>query len=360
MEKRPHHPPQLSSPLALDYGVLSQDLARAQYALGLLEGLQRKLQNPSLLIAPLSAKEAAVSSKIEGTQSSVSDVFLYEAGGEPRHADTREVVNYRQAMNFATHELKRGRHFSLHLMKSVHQILLSNVRHRGTPGEFRRQQVWLGKAGEPIEKAQYVPPEALHVPEYMENLLSYVEKSADLIIVQAGILHYQFEAIHPFDDGNGRIGRLLVPLLLFHQKHLSRPFLYLSGYLERHRDEYIEALHIVDESGRYEPWLGFFFRAVIEQSKETQQLIEAVYRLYDDLRTQFLAVRSPYLVPLLDFLFRRPVFTFPMAMSELRASRLTCVRLVRQLQNANVVDELANRHKRAKLFAFVPLLKILR
>lgn len=133
MKKRPSHPPQLSSPVALDYGTLSQELARAQYALGLLEGLQRKLHNPSLLIAPLSAKEAAVSSKIEGTQSSVSDVFLYEAGGEPRHADTREVVNYRQAMEFATRELERGRHFSLHLVKSVHQILLSNVRHRGTP-----------------------------------------------------------------------------------------------------------------------------------------------------------------------------------------------------------------------------------
>ena len=362
MVTKHHDPTKLSGEkLELDYNEFASELADAEYALGLLEGSQKKLQNSELLISPLTAKEAAVSSKIEGTQSTVSDVFLHEAVGTTRYPDIAEVANYRTAMQFAIKELENNKILSKHLIRSMHQILLKNTRHKGVLGVFRKGDVWIAKKiGDPIEKAIYVPPEAHFVDEYIDNLLEYLENGKESTLVKAGIAHYQFEAIHPFDDGNGRIGRLMIPLVLHHNNRLSKPILYISGYMEANRNEYIEVLHLVDESGKMEPWLKFFFKSVAAQLRETQELVSAIYALYDSIKTRFDNSKSPYLVGFLDFVFKSPVFTVPMIREATKiSSDLTAKRLIKIFLEEKYLVEMPERFRRAKVYRFKPLLDIL-
>jgi Fic family protein len=348
-------------PVELETKLFALELGRANYAVGLLEGSQRRLLNPSLLIAPLTAKEAEESSKIEGTLSSASDVFIYEAGGGAKYSDTIEVSNYRKTIIAAVGEMQKGRPITAHLIKSLHGNLLKDTRHKGILGEFRKAAVWIGeKRTDPIEKAIYVPPEAIHVPGYVENLLEYMDKTDLDPLVQAGVAHYQFEAIHPFEDGNGRIGRLLIPLLLYRRGLISSPVIYLSGYLEENRDEYREMLHSADQSGHLEQWLAFFLKAVAAQAGETQRLIDEINKLYDELAESFDAVKSPYSRKLLDFIFKRPAFTLPDVGRHLKAAPLTCRRLVGQLLAKKVVSPLPQKFGRAKLYSFTKLINLLR
>lgn len=358
-----HHKPKFlkTSGIELNYNLFAEELAEAKYSLGLLEGSQKNLQNPSLLMSPLAAKEATVSSKIEGTESTVSDVFIYEAGGPPHHSDTAQVANYRRAMYFAIDELGKGRKLSGHIIKSLHGILLQSVRHKGDLGSFRKKSVWIAeRQGEPIEKANYVPPEFHVVQDYMDNIITYLEKGKEIILVKTGLIHYQFEAVHPFEDGNGRVGRLLIPLMLFYEKKLSVPILYLSGYFEAHRNEYLHALHEVDTTGVYEHWLKFFFKSVAKQLNETQDLIEKFYHLYNQIKSQFEVTKSPYLAPFIDFLFESPVFTIPQAKKKLECgSALTARKLVKLFSSRKIVVESPIRHGKAKLYIFRQLLDLL-
>jgi Fic family protein len=347
--------------LSLDYNKFANELSTAEYALGLLQGSQKKLQNASLLVSPLTAKEAATSSKIEGTQSDVADVFMYEAGGETKHGDIREVINYRRAINLAMLEINKGRELSSHLIESLHAVLLEEVRHKGLLGEFREGQVWIAeRSGDPIEKAIYIPPEPLHVKGLVENLFDYINKGKENALVKAGIAHYQFEAIHPFDDGNGRIGRLFIPIVLFKHQRLTSPILYLSGYFDDHRDEYIEKLHAVDEGLEIEEWLKFFLKSVASQLGQTQKIIEDIYTLYDKVRTETSNIKSPFIIPFIDMLFMSPVFTIKMVQDHTNcASYLTATSLIKNLKASGYVVELGNK-KKNKLFKFEPLMEILK
>src|SRR3989338_583972 len=346
--------------LRLDYNRLAEELSIAEYALGLLEGSQKKLQNPELLISPLTAKEAATSSKIEGTQSDVADVFRFEAGIETKHADTREVVNYRSAMRLAMREIGKGRIVSTHLIEALHEVLLKDVRHRGVPGKFREGRVCIGeRIGDPIEKAIYIPPEPFHVKSLIDNLFDYINSGKENALIKAGIVHYQFEAIHPFDDGNGRIGRLLIPLILYKHQRLSSPILYLSGYFNEHRDEYIARLHAVDEGVVIEEWLKFFLRSVAEQLNQTQKIIGEIYSLYDEMRREVAGIKSPYIIPFIDMLFMYPIFTIKMVQDHTKCSSyLTAVTLIRNMQKREYINEIGKK-VRNKLFSFAPLLQII-
>ncbi|MEK7639347.1 MAG: Fic/DOC family N-terminal domain-containing protein [Patescibacteria group bacterium] len=346
--------------LTLDYNKFANELSTAEYALGLLEGSQKKLQNPDLLISPLTAKEAVMSSKIEGTQSDVADVFMFDAGEQTKHADIREVVNYRRAMSLAMREIGKSRDVTSHLIESLHSVLLEDVRHKGLLGKFREGQVWIAeRAGDSIEKAIYIPPEPIHVRGLINNLFDYINNGKENALLKAGITHYQFEAVHPFDDGNGRIGRLLIPLVLHKQQRLSSPILYLSGYFEDHRDEYIDKLHAIDEGNDIEEWLKFFLQSVSGQLNETQKIIEAIYELYYDIRRAYNGVKSPYIIPFIDMLFISPIFTIKMVQEHTKcASYLTATNLIRSLEKKGYVFEIGNR-SRNKLFRFDPLLTIL-
>jgi len=357
-----HKPKKLfNTRLNLDYNKFGEQLSKAQYSLGLLEGSQKKLHNPTLLISPLTVKEATVSSSIEGTQSTVSDVYLYEAGGKPKHIDTPQVVNYRKAMNFAMNGLIKGRSISSHFINTMHGILLKGVRHRGKIGEFRNDKVWIAeREDDPIEEALYVPPQHYLVPEYMEDLIKYISQGKENALIKAGLSHYQFEAIHPFNDGNGRIGRLLIPLILCYKNRLTHPILYISGYLEKNRDDYIESLHRVDVTGNYEDWLNFYFNSVSNQLEETQKLIDSIYNLYEYTKEKIRLSKSPYFIPFLDFVFKSPIFTIQMAKNNTGVStRTTILNLIKTFEAKGFIIGLDVRKERAKLYIFDPLIKLL-
>lgn len=361
MSVQHHHPKRL--PVDIDYGKFAKELAQAQYYIGLLQGSQKTLHNSIHLIGPLVAKEAAVSSKIEGTQSTSTDIYLYAAGGKPNYTDTPVVSNYRTAMYEAIYAISSRNKITKHLINSLHATLLDGVKHSGRLGKFRNGDVWIAKQeGDPIEKALYIPPEAIHVSSYIENLIEYIDTdNSEINLVKAGMVHYQFEAVHPYEDGNGRIGRLLIPLILFYKGELSLPIVYSSGYFEERPDQYRKALREVDKTGNYEPWIKFFLEAISEQAKETLSLIDEITSLNLSLKKRYEVSKSPYLLRLIDLLFESPVISPPEIMKRLKIpSRMTASRLVDELVKDDVlvlIDE--KGPSGTKLYAFVGLIKII-
>jgi Fic family protein len=288
---------------------------------------------------------------------------MFEASGKLKYDDTPQVLNYRQAMNDAIEELRRGRSLSTHLIKSLHHTLLTGVRFKGSLGEFRKDKVWIAeKKGDPIEKAIYIPPEHFNVAGYMDEIVKYIEQGSEHALIKAGLVHYQFEAVHPFDDGNGRIGRLLIPLILNYENSLTQPLLYISGYFDTHRDEYLAKLHQVDETGDYEEWLKFFFTSVTAQLKSTQTLINEIYGLYDKVKESFKVTKSPYLIPFLDFIFIRPVFSVPMILKSNIGThnRTTINNLIDMFKEKKFVIDTETLDQRAKIYEFKPLIERLK
>lgn len=350
-------------PVDLDYGQFARELAQAQYAIGLLQGSQKMLHNARHLIGPLVAKEAEVSSKIEGTQSTSKDVYVYAAGGRASHDDTPVVSNYRSAMFEAIDAAAGRKRVTKSLIKSLHKTLLTGVRYKGRLGDFRTDSVWIAERdGDPIEKALYIPPEHFHIASYIDNMIDYIDNDRnDLNLVKAGVVHYQFEAVHPFEDGNGRIGRLLIPLILFYKGELSLPIVYSSGYFEARPNEYREALRRVDETGEYEPWLKFFFAAIAEQAKDTLRLVDSITGLNEELKRKYQTSKSPYMLRLVDLLFEHPVVSPPQVNRLLGIpSRMTTSRLIEQLVRDDVLLEISQKGSGGtSLYAFTDLIDII-
>jgi Fic family protein len=344
-------------PVKLDYSVFAKEWAEASFALGRLDESQKKLPNPNLLVAPMVTKEATISSKIEGTRSTLSDVMLFEAGEEAKYSDTQEVVNYRRATFWAIDALNK-RDFNLPLIKELHNMLLRGVRgEKYNCGKFRNNQVWIGKKGERIDKATYVPVDPLLVLDYMENLENYLLNNVENPLLKAGIIHYQFEAIHPFSDGNGRIGRLIIPLFLHKNGMLFQPILYLSGYFEEHRSEYIEALHDVDVTQKYENWLKLFLGAVKEQAGETQRTIDDIMLLRREIEIKTELIKSPYMGKVLDFIFNMPIFSTSDITKSLGFGRATALRLIKNLEELNIIIQYKDAvSKKKKVFLFPRLI----
>jgi Fic family protein len=350
---KPYHPPKL--PIKLDPGKFYLELANASLELGNLNGLCQNLPNPSLLIAPLLTKEATISSKIEGTRSTVSDVLKFEATGIPKYDDTIEVSNYKKAMMMAIDGLK-NRKLDLSFIKTLHQILLENTRGHNTRGKFREKQVWIGTKGAKIEEATYIPPEPFLVQEYMENLEDYIlSENYEDPLVKIAIIHYQFEAIHPFEDGNGRIGRLLIPLYLYWKKILNLPILYISGYFEKNRDEYIDKLNYVDRTQEYEEWIKFFLISIINQSKQTQELIYKILELKAKIEEKVKTIKSPYKQEVLNLIFSKPIFQ----RTDLKINKRTAIRLIKEFISLKILEELKIEKIKGRVYVFKDLVKIL-
>jgi len=350
---KPYHPPKL--PVKLEPSKFYLELADASLELGNLNGLCQNLPNPSILIAPLLSKEATVSSKIEGTRSTVSDVLKFEATGIPKYDDTIEVSNYKRAMLMAIDALKE-RKLDLSFIKTLHQILLERARGHQKRGKFREVQVWVGAKGAKIEEASYIPPEPFLVPEYMENLENYIlSENQEHPLVKIAIIHYQFEAIHPFEDGNGRIGRLLIPLYLYWKKILNLPILYISGYFERYRDEYIDKLNYVDKTQNYEEWIKFFLISIRNQSKQTQTLIYKILKLKENVEEKIKKIKSPYKQEVINLMFSKPFFR----RSDLKLEKMTSIRLLKKLVSFGILEELDIKGIKGKVYVFNELVKIL-
>jgi Fic family protein len=251
-------PPRLST----DWD-LANLLSRADRALGELSGLARNLPNPHLLIGPFVRREAVLSSRIEGTQASLSDLFYFEAAHSEKTAlpkkppsDVQEVTNYVKALEYAPKRIK-DLPLSLRLIRELHEILLSGVRgEHWTPGEFRRSQNWIGPPGCTLIDATFVPPPPQDMMEALGQLEKYLHMPSNLPpLVHIALVHYQFEVIHPFLDGNGRIGRLLISLLLCHEGLIDQPFLYLSAFFEHRRPNYYQRLLDISTGGKWRQWI---------------------------------------------------------------------------------------------------------
>jgi Fic family protein len=327
-------------------------LSEADRAIGTLNGMGETLPNPHLLIVPFTRREAVLSSKIEGTQASLSELFQFEAGRETAGpADVREVSNYVRAMEYGLQRL-RELPLSTRLVRELHEQLLRGVRGKQyTPGEFRTSQNWIGAPGRTLDEATFVPPP----PGEMVPLLSDWERflhspSRFPPLIECALMHYQFEVIHPFLDGNGRVGRLLVTLYLVAREHLCQPLLYLSAFFESNQMEYYERLLAVSQRGDWEGWLCFFLRGVAEQSWDVVKRSRSILGLQEEYRRQLYDARaSRSTIRLVDFLFQSPVLTVPMAVSALGITYPSAAKALTNLADAGIVEKL-DAGKRGRMF----------
>lgn len=289
-------------------------IGKANRALAYYDGILYGVSNPAVLLSPLTTQEAVISSKIEGTQATLGEVFRFEAGEVPkqesRRLDIEEIMNYRRAMLQAEKELAT-RPFSLNLLKKLHTVLLTGVRGRDKKkGEFRTTQNWIGASNSPIDKADFVPPDPMYVMEYLDNWEKYYHLDRPDPLVQLAIIHAQFEIIHPFLDGNGRIGRMIIPLFLFEKSLLSHPMFYIAAYMEKHRDQYVERLRALClKPDAWNKWIEFFLKAVFEQAQINADKARRIIDLHERLKNQVIELtHSQFAIPLLDFMFERPIF----------------------------------------------------
>ena len=323
-------------------------LSNADRALGELAGLGNTLFNPHLLILPFSRREAVLSSQIEGTQSTLSDLYAYEAEqlslfGPP--SDAHEVHNYVTALEYGLERLQI-RPISLRLIREVHAKLMQGVRgEHQTPGEFRRSPNWIGSAGATLNTAPYVPPPVYEMKAELYAFEKYLHTEPGYPpLIRLGLMHYQFEAIHPFLDGNGRIGRLLIVLLMVAWKLLPSPLLYLSAYIVENRQYYYDLLLQVSQHGVWEEWLQFFLQGVASQSRDAIARARRLQTLREAYRQQFQEGRSSAkLLQAIDLLFVRPILTIQQIETELGMSFATAGKYASQMQNKGILREITGQ-----------------
>lgn len=297
----------------IDWTGLVPSISAANRALAEYKGVLFGIPNPEILLSPLTTQEAVLSSRIEGTRATFVEVLRYEAGEEAeqeeRRLDIQEIINYRRALRAAEKAMLR-RPFSLNLLLRLHSILLEGVRGRDKGrGRFRTVQNYIGLPGARLEDALYVPPEPNRVKEYMDNWEKYYHGEERDPLVQLAVVHAQFEAIHPFVDGNGRLGRMLVPLFLNEKALLTRPTFYISSLLEMRRSEYYQTLRGLDGPESWNRWIEFFLAALAEQSRQNTDKVRGILALRERLVEEVSNLtRSKHSVVLLDRVFRQPIF----------------------------------------------------
>jgi Fic family protein len=314
-------------------------LDEASRAVATLAGVGETIPNPHLLVRPFMRREAVLSSRIEGTQASLSDLYLYEASKQVR-GDVLEVRNYVSALDEGI-ELLEKLPISLRLINRLHASLLTGVRgQQRRPGEIRDMQVWIGAAGTPVEEARFVPPPPSHVLDAMTDWERFANEDLQMPpLVQCALLHYQFEAIHPYFDGNGRIGRLLIVLFLCARGVLSVPLLYLSAYFERDRQAYYDQLLDVSATGDWSAWLRYFLEGVIEQAHDSLTRTRQIRDLYDTYRDVLLKKRiTGNATGLVDLLFVQPYMTAPFAAAALNITNAGARKILERLVEVELID----------------------
>lgn len=352
------HP--LPPTLVLSPGLIEQ-LSVADRSVGELSGVARTLPNPHLLIGPFVRREAVLSSRIEGTQASLSDLFYFEASGKatPEAPDVKEVANYVKSLEYALRRLAKLP-VSLRLIREMHRQLLEGVRgEHFTPGEFRRSQNWIGPPGCTLTEAVFVPPPAGEMMQCLDVFEKYLHQASPFPqLVQLAVVHYQFEAIHPFLDGNGRIGRLLVTLLMSTRGLLPRPLLYLSAYFERHRDEYYRHLLSVSQKGTWIDWITFFLRGVADQSQDALARAASLLDLWRDYRAKVQSARSSaLLLQLVDQFFADPAITVGRAARLLKVTYRSAQLNIDKLVEQGILQEVTGR-ERNRVFAAREIIRI--
>jgi len=340
-------------------------LSEADRALARLDGVSSILPNPDHFIAMYTKKEALLSSQIEGTQASLEGVLAFEAGLKPKEDihEIKKVINYVKALNYGIDRLRKNDFpMSLRLVKEIHNILLKGT--RGTSrnlGVFRRSQNWIGPPGGTINNAISIPPPPNQVRELMLNLEIFMHRKDNIPpLVKIGLIHAQFETIHPFLDGNGRIGRLLITFYLYWKGILTRPLLYLSYYLKEYRNEYYDYLMKIRLEGDWENWLKFFLQGVAEISLEAASSAKEIISLKDKLTNKLLMkkIKGAQAVKLLDILFEKPLISVSDIVMQLKISRQTATQLVNKFSEINILNEVSGKIRYRK-YLFADYIKII-
>nr|HMS14693.1 Fic family protein [Microthrixaceae bacterium] len=313
-----------------------------------LGGVGRLIPNPHLLIGPHLRLEAVLSSRIEGTKTDVSELLRFEAGqvlpGEAAD-DATEVRNYIVAMEHGLARVREGFPISIRLFREMHERLLGGARgqHRH-PGELRRSPVWLG--GSTLDDAVFVPPPPDEMNHALSDLERFLHETELPLLVQLAVAHYQFEVIHPFLDGNGRIGRLMIPLMLVLREALPQPLLYLSAYLEQHRSEYYDHLLFTSQKGDLMPWIAFFLRGVRQQSRDSEERTVRLVELQHQLRNELLDEGRPNsVVRLAEQLFAVPLVTAPRVEAAIGVTRPTAQAAIDALVERGDLTEITGRSR---------------
>ena len=354
--------PKLLPPERLNWEKFVNLVGKANAEVARFDGLLQSMPNPAVLLSPLTTQEAVLSSKIEGTRATLQEVLEFEADPlkeTEKYNDIKEILNYREAMNYAVREIEKVS-FTSRLIRNIHNILLNSVRGQNKDqGNFRRIQVHIGKSNK-IEEASYVPPICGDIPDLMNNLQKYAHYEEKDALVQLAIIHAQFEIIHPFMDGNGRVGRILMPIFLYFKKVLSSPMFYLSAYFEMNREEYYKRLLNVSQNGDWDGWIIYFLNAVAEQSRKNIEKAKAIHKLYDFKKGRIDELtHSRFGFKTLDFIFSYPVFTSTQFIKLSKISKNTAMRILSELEKGGVLKVIERGSgKRPTTYAFIKLLSI--
>lgn len=336
-------------------------LVKANKQLALLEGIATRIPNMDLFISMYVRKEALMSSQIEGTQATLEDVLdpcLQENTNRP----VGDVVNYIKATDFAINRLKELP-LCNRLIKEVHEVLLQGVRGQNkSPGEFRNSQNWIGSAGCNLQNARFVPPAVEDMKQAMSDLEKYINEDDSLdVLIRAGLIHYQFETIHPFLDGNGRIGRLLITLFLMEKKILTTPALYISYFLKKNRIEYYDRMSEVRLKGDYEQWVKFFLEAVYESAKDATETIDKLVALHDRNCTaiEYLGRRAKNVMRVFAYLEVNPIIEIQKTSKELGIAFNTMSSVVKDLIDIGILEQTSTQ-SRNRTFVYKEYLEILK
>lgn len=347
---------------------LVQTLSDADRALGELAGLGRMLPNPNLLVQPFIRREAVLSSRIEGTRADITNLYAYEAGQLhlPGFAppvpeeDVREVLNYVHTLEYGLQRLATLP-VSLRLVRELHARLMQDVRgDYATPGEFRHSQNWIGEPGCMLNDADFVPPPVPQMHGALDAWEKYIHADDSLPpLIRLALIHYQFEAIHPFIDGNGRVGRLLNSLLLANWNLLPYPLLYLSAYFERHRPAYYDHLMAISTSGQWKEWLIFYLEGVVSQAQDAIRKAKQLQDLQLTWRERLIQVSRASVLPLrlADSLFKAPAITIPQAQELLEVTYHSARRNVEKLCQEQILQQVDDASYN-KVFIAPAILKI--
>jgi Fic family protein len=351
-------------PSSLDLASLVPLIGPANAAVARYEGVLHAVPNAQVLLSPLTTQEAVLSSKIEGTQATFGEVLEFEASEEAasteKRDDIQEVLQYRAALRGAVAEMDRVP-LSQRLIRNAHRVLMRGVRGKAkSPGRYRRIPNWIGPVGCEQDRAKFVPPPAGEIAALMSGWERYMHAEAPDLLVQLAVLHVEFEAIHPFLDGNGRLGRLLVPLFLVHKQLLTGPHFYISAYFEANRDEYYERLLAVSRDDDWTGWCEFFLRAVIQQAGSNESKAKAIIDLYREKKDWIAELtRSQYAVRALDWLFERPIFKASDFSKQSGIPTGTAQRIIREVREHGMLREIRpSSGRRPAILAFSDLLSI--
>lgn len=356
-------------PRMLDHARLIKPMSEAAAALARYDQMLKGMHSSDILLAPLRSREAVISSRMEGTVSTLDEVLRLEAeqedDGDVEHTNARsetiEVFLYGRAMKMAQDSMKDGAPLSKWLIRSAHKVLLGFGRGSHlSPGEFKTEQNYLADRGS--RKILFVPISPQRLDEGLDRFFDFLKDDDCEIHIRTAIAHLEFEALHPFKDGNGRIGRMLIPLMLWKSGKVSEPYLYISEFFEQNKDEYIDRMRYVSASGKWEEWVVFFLTAIESQARQNLEKAEQIRTLYEEMKGHFReTLSSKWAITVLDFIFTRPVFRNNTFTSRSGIPAPTAHKFTKNLLDAGLLNTLEPAAgRRPALYAFEPLISLVR